>query len=286
MKPMNIILAYVYINSRGKLGQATSPLVDFKNRSHAFNSYVFYFFIISMLLFTSTAYCTTIVIVRETNQIIVAADSGKTTFSTVGDNKRVVPACKIEQNGSFFFVTAGLVYGPDFNALNIIHQIKARTISDAIKQFESIIYTPLSIDLSKLAQLNIENLPDFHVCFFGFENGQAHVHCRSWFLKKDSDSKFVLTEDPPWDCPGNNCQAYNPNKWQIQFLGFPEESSEYFATHKEELRKAQPAIIARKLVQMEIEAHPKETSEPIVILKLDPFEAEWIDNDNICPPLK
>ncbi|MGO9613733.1 MAG: hypothetical protein ACLPX5_11960, partial [Dissulfurispiraceae bacterium] len=114
-----------------------------------------------LLFMSSTAFATSIVAVRNNNEIVIAADS-KTTLTTVGavGEAESMAKCKIAQAGNLFFASAGAAgIGPveSFGSVDPLLNLKeviAKGLSgegrivDRVDNLEKV----LTIDLSQIAE--------------------------------------------------------------------------------------------------------------------------------------
>jgi hypothetical protein len=116
--------------------------------------------------------------------------------------------------------------------------------------------------------------PQLSVAFAQMENGVPLFAIRGF---EYSDGLSPRVESSRADCPGMEC----PDGNRIEYMGKQNAIKAYFATHGRE--SIDPLVLARKLVELEIEDEPSSVGPPIAILRLDSSGATWISHGCDCP---
>jgi hypothetical protein len=116
--------------------------------------------------------------------------------------------------------------------------------------------------------------PQTSVAFVRMENGVPFFAIRG-FEYHDGPSPTV--EISRFDCPGKDCSE----GLRIEYIGKQNAIKAYFPNHVGET--IDPVVLARKLVELEIEDEPSSVGPPIAILRLDPSGVTWISNGCGCP---
>ncbi len=260
--------------------------------------------LVSILVFLSlgysTAFATSIVAVRDDDEIVIGADSRTTMVPGSGGGVAgSITKCKIVQAGNLFFATAGSAgIGPAESPGDVYSEFDLRKIiagalrgnsriGDKVKDLE----TALVESLARIA----ENARQEDTAFFlkrfvmhpaqtiivgGLDNGELVLMARTFRLVI-SPSGALSFEIGRFDCPGD-CQE----PLTTIFEGRTEAIREYLEQHKLFLYYADPVTAVRDLVGMEISADPFSVGPPIDILRLTKRGAEWIQRKPLCPDIK
>jgi len=229
---------------------------------------------------------TTIIIVRNAMQIVLAADSKR---HDPRDPSKALEVCKIIRTRSFVFAATGLV---EEGATGLNVQSLALTVSqtsgklvEKVRDFEERLTDALLKSFKHIQQNdpNVFNrLPqDFwsvNAIFVGIENVRPVLFERSFKVvwSAEQDIKIDIWRR---DCPyGINCDrkegfsaygqtdairsflANNPKFWKVGFVRG-----------------------ARKLVELEIADKPNEVGLPIDIIRVDKMGINWIERKPQCP---
>jgi len=258
-------------------------------------------FMISLFMLPSAAFATSIVAVRNNDEIVIAADS-KTTLTPARDGMgepESIAKCKIVQVGNLFFASAGSAgigsvefYGnvdPVFNLKEVIAKGLAGKgrIADKVNTLEKVLVINLSQIAEKARQDNaaffLERFvkhPIHSVIVAGLENGELLLMVRTFKLII-SPSGSLSFEIGRFACPGD-CQA----SFVTMFEGQTEAIRRYLQENEYFLYDTDPTTAARNLVELEISKDPSFVGPPIDILRLTRAGAEWIQRKSLCTDIQ
>ena len=254
-----------------------------------------------LLFMSSTAFATSIVAVRNNDEIVIAADS-KTTLTTVGASvgePESIAKCKIVQAGNLFFASAGSAgigpvefFGnldPLFNLKEVIAEGLAGEgrIVDRVNNLEKV----LTINLANIAEKARQDNAAFFLERFvkypihtlivaGLDNEELVLMVRTFKLII-SPSGSISFEIRRFVCPGD-CQG----SFVTIFLGQTEAIRRYLQEHEYFLYYTDPATAVRNLVELEISKEPSFVGPPIDILRLTRDGAEWIQKKSLCTDIQ
>ncbi len=256
-----------------------------------------------LLLFISsnTAFATSIVAVRNDNEIVIGADSK--TMLTGGDGSRLEPEsiekCKIVQVGNLFFASAGSAgigsvefFGntdPEFNMKEAIAKGLGGKgdIADKVKKLERVLVGNLTQIAEKARQDNAAfmlkrfvNQPIHTVLIAGSDNNDLVLMVRTFNLIV-SPSGYLSFEIGRYSCPGD-CREPSI----AIFEGKTEAIRNYLQENGYFLNSMDPAIAVRDLVGLEISKEPSSVGPPVDILRLTRKGAEWIQRKPLCPDIR
>jgi hypothetical protein len=261
-------------------------------------------FLVGVLIFLSlgpsTALATSIVAVRDNDEIIIGADS-KTTLvagSSAGEAGSITK-CKIIQAEDLFFASAGSagvgpaefpgdVY-PEFDLKKIISE--GLNGYDRIEEKMRVLETVLVASLTKIAEKARQDNPAFFLTRFashpaltiivgGLDKGELVLMVRTFRLVV-SPSGSLSFEIGRFSCPGD-CQE----PVITVFEGRTDAIRKYLEQHKLFLHYADPVKAVRDLVGIEISEDPSFVGPPIDILRLTKRGAEWIQRKPLCLDVK
>ncbi len=256
---------------------------------------------IVLFLISSSAFATSIVAVRNNDEIVIGADS-KTTLTPVSDGAGKVGSiekCKIVQTGSLFFASAGSAgigqvafhgnVDPEFNVKEVIAKElggQAR-ITAKIANLEKILVANLTRIAEETRQ---ENTVFFHQRFIkypmhtiiivGSDNGELVLMVRTFRLIL-SRSGTISFEIRRFDCPGD-CQE----SFTTVFGGRTEAIRKYLQENEYFLPYTDPVTAVRELVELEISKDPSFVGPPVDILRLTRNGAEWVQRKSLCPDIQ
>lgn len=238
--------------------------------------------LLAVLLLPVSAFATTIVFVRTANFIVIAADS-KATF-----RGGTVPSavCKIYRAGDFYFAIGGLEH--DGARAFYVKDLVADGIKSAsrfemrVAEAQQEISARFLVEMKRLQAEDLDTFkytsrdpgPQLSVAFIHMENGVPLFAIRG-FEYHDRPSPAV--EISRFDCPGEDCS----DGLRIEYMGKQNAIKAYFPNHVGET--IDPVVLARNLVELEIEDEPSSVGPPIAILRLDTSGATWISNGCGCP---
>ena len=258
-------------------------------------------FMISLFMLPSAAFATSIVAVRNNDEIVIAADS-KTTLTPARDGMgepESIAKCKIVQVGNLFFASAGSAgigsvefYGnvdPVFNLKEVIAKGLAGKgrIADKVNKLEKDLVINLAQIAEKARQDNaaffLERFvkhPIHSVIVAGLENGELLLMVRTFKLII-SPSGSLSFEIGRFTCPGD-CDS----PFITLFEGQTEAIRTYLQVNRYFLYRTDPVTAVRNLVDLEISTNPSFVGAPVDILRITRKGTEWIQRKSLCPDIQ
>lgn len=257
--------------------------------------------LVFLSLGSSAAFATSIVAVRDSDEIVIGADS-KTTLTPTGSGaggSGSIVRCKIVQAGDLFFASAGAAglgpaglsgdVDPDFDLKAIIAEGLRGDggIADKVSNMEKLLVTNLARIAEEARKDNAGFLmerftksPAHTIIVGGLENGEPVLMVRTFrmVISPSGSRSFVIGR---FDCPGD-CQA----SFITIFEGRTEAIRKYLKEHRLFLHYADPVTAVRDLVGIEISKDPSSVGPPVDILRLTKKGAEWIQKKPLCPEIK
>jgi hypothetical protein len=248
----------------------------------------------------STASATSVVAVRNDDEIVIGADS-KTTLTAIGEpgEPESVPKCKIVQTGSLFFASAGsagvgpAVHGGDFEPeLDLKKTIAEGLLGDGgiderVRNLEKVLVSDLTRIAEEARQENTAFFlqrfvrhPVHTVIVGGLQDGEPVLIVRTFRLIV-SPSGSLSFEIGRFSCPGD-CRT----SFITIFEGQTEAIRDYLQDHGLFLYFADPVTAVRDLVELEISKDPSSVGPPVDILRLTKKGAEWIQRKPLCPDIQ
>ncbi len=230
---------------------------------------------------------TTIVILRNSDVIVIAADS-----RVSNGNLRAVPGtvCKISRAGGLVWVSAYFHSDPrsGINVDDLVREALATggtgSPRAAALAFEDRACKPLA---EEMARLRFAHSPFFRaiwsgrgpfleLAFVGIQRGLPYSLRDFWVtgLRAGtpcrSDSRTYIQRV---DCPGSGCGM--PGRTAVMVLGNHGAIQAFLPTHPQVWREPLPAV-ARGLVQLEIASRPGLVGPPIDVAQVDASGFHWI----------
>ncbi len=247
----------------------------------------------------SSAFATSIVAVRNSDEIVIGADS-KTTLTLVQSGGQTsLTKCKIVQAGDLFFASAGSAgIGPAGLPGNISPEFDLKetiaaelrgdgTMKEKVDRLEKVLVADLTRIAEKVKQDNpsfflqkFVNAPVHTVIVGGTDKGELVLMVRTFSLISSPfrPLSFVVGR---FTCPGD-CRG----PFVTIFEGRTEEIKEYLQQHELFLHYADPVTAVRDLVGIEVEKDPSSVGPPIDILRLTRKGAEWVQRKPLCPDIQ
>jgi hypothetical protein len=229
---------------------------------------------LAFLVLSATGFSTTVVVIRTSEHIVVAADS-LWLASSDGRNYRSFLACKLMRVGHIYFAASTV----DADALEVrAIARKAMATSASVNQAAESFLHNVDQMARRTAAHEAQSTIDMcwmKICaeavFFGIEQG-IPVFARV-ALQQVGESRESLKFIPHKDgCPGN-CDRRRKKIWIVghrdQALRKRRENPEFITRHTDE-------EIARQLVEFEKAAVPQYVGGPIDVLTLDGNGARWM----------
>jgi len=249
----------------------------------------------------STASATSVVAVRDDDEIVIGADS-KTTLTRTGgdaDGPESIAKCKIVQTGNLFFASAGFAgigpagpggdVDPEFDLKETIAEglLGSGGIAGKVGNLERV----LVADLTRIAEEARRDNASFFLKRFvrhpvhtfivgGLDNGELVLMVRTFRLLI-SPSGSLSFEIGRFACPGD-CRT----SFITIFEGQTEAIRNYLQDHELFLHFADPVTAVRDLVGLEISKDPSSAGPPIDILRLTKKGAEWVQRKPLCPDIQ
>jgi hypothetical protein len=250
---------------------------------------------------SSTAFATSIVAVKNNDEIVIGADS-KTTLTSVGTGAAgpaEITKCKIVQEGDLFFASAGSAgIGPaglpgdvdrEFDLKEIIAEgLRGNgSIADKVGNLERL----LVANLTRMAEKVRQDNPAFFLAKFvkspvhtvivgGRDNGELVLMVRTFRLITSPSGSLSFAVGR-FACPGD-CQV----PFITIFEGRTMAIRKYLQQHELFLYYADPVTAVRHLVGLEISKEPSSVGPPVDILRLTRKGAEWIQRKALCPDIR
>jgi hypothetical protein len=254
-----------------------------------------------LLLLSSPAFATSVVAVRNNDEIVMGADS-KTTLTPAFDRSGTpdaVTKCKIVQTGNLFFASAGsagivpatlrLNGDPDLDLKEVIAEVLGGEggIGEKVDNLEKI----LAVSLTQIAEKARQESAAFFlerfvkrplhtVIIAGLDHEELVLMVRTFRLVV-SMSGALSVEIGRFACPGD-CQA----AFITVFEGRTEAIREYLRQNEHFLSYNDPATAVRGLVELEISKDPSFVGPPVDILRLTRQGAEWLQRKSLCPDIQ
>jgi hypothetical protein len=257
--------------------------------------------LVILFLTSSTAFATSIVAVKDSDVIVIGADS-KTTLTSAGSGigeAGSILKCKIVQAGNLFFASAGYAgiiqagasgnVDPDFDLREIItRQLQGDgSIADKMGNLEKVLVANFTRIAEKARKENAAYFltrfvrhPVHTIIVGGLDDGELVLMVRTFRLviSASGDLSFVIGR---FSCPGD-CQE----SVTTIFEGRSEAIRNYLEQHKLFLYFADPVTAVRDLVGLEISEDPSFVGPPIDILRLTRKGVEWIQRKPLCPDIQ
>jgi hypothetical protein len=254
-----------------------------------------------ILLLPSDSFATSIVAVRNNDEIVIGADSMTTltgAYDDVREPKGVV-TCKIVQAGGLFFASAGSAgigpvaprgsVDPEFNVKELIARGLRGDgkISEKVRTLEKV----LVLNLAQIAEKVRQNNPAFFLQRFvghpahtiiiaGVEDEELVLMARTFTLIVQPSGSLSF-EVGRFRCPGD-CHA----SFISLFEGQTGAIMKYLRGNDNFLYHTEPAVAVRDLVEMEISDEPSTVGPPVDILRLTRRGAQWIQRKSLCPDIQ
>jgi hypothetical protein len=249
---------------------------------------------------SSSAFATSIVAVKNNDEIVIGADS-KTTLTSVetgAAGPEEITKCKIVQEGDLFFASAGSAgIGPaglpgdvdrEFDLKEIIAEgLRGNgSIADKVGNLERL----LVANLTRMAEEVRQDNPAFFLGKFvkspvhtvivgGRDNGELVLMVRTFRLIISPSGSLSFSVGR-FACPGD-CRV----PFITIFEGRTMAIRKYLQQHELFLYYADPVTAVRHLVGLEISKEPSSVGPPVDILRLTRKGAEWIQRKALCPDI-
>jgi hypothetical protein len=253
-------------------------------------------------LWSSTVFATSIVAVKNADEIVIGADS-KTTATSVengADKQGNVSKCKIVQAGSLFFASAGSAgigsaerpYAVDreFDLREVVAEgLRGEGgIEVRVRDMERVLVASLTRMAEKVRRDNpaffLEKFvksPVYTVIVGGLdEKGELVLMVRTFrFITSTADALSVAVGR--FSCPGD-CQV----PFITIFEGRTGAIKNYLEEHELFLHFADPVTAVRDLVELEISKDPSSVGPPVDVLRMTKRGAEWVQRKVLCPDIQ
>jgi hypothetical protein len=249
---------------------------------------------------SSTVFATSIVAVRDSDQIVIGADSKTTLLPGSGAGEAgSIAKCKIVQAGDLFFASAGSAgIGPvdfpgDIYPRFDLREIIARGLQgsggiiDKVKNLETVLAANLTLIAEKARQEDavfflrrfVGHTVDT-VIIGGIQDGEPVLLVRTFRLIVSPGGGLSFNIGR-FSCPGDCRQAVT-----TIFEGRSNAIRNYLERHKLFLYFADPVTAVRDLVGLEISEDPAFVGPPIDILRLTKKGAKWVQRKPLCPDIR
>jgi hypothetical protein len=229
-----------------------------------------------------SAFATTIVVIRTAKFILIAADS-KPTWRGGPPGAPVV--CKIYRSGDFYFAIGGIEHdgARSFYVKDLVADgfKSASNFEARVANAQRGISDRFLVEMKRLQAEDPDSFkfttadpgPQLSVAFAQMESGVPLFAVRGF---EYHSAPRPRVESSQLDCPGVECPA-----GRIEFMGKHRAIDAYAAGH--DVWRMDPVVLARTLVELEIQDEPSSVGPPIAILKIDSSGPTWISNECGCP---
>ncbi len=231
-------------------------------------------------LLTASVDATTLVIIRTSNEIVIAADSLMTLYG-----HRPQLTCKIRRQGNVVFATAGLVStsGGASEFHTVITNILRRRLPwpEQARQVEEWLKEPLLRTLRRMER----GLPDefhaqlrqgftLHVSLAGIHDGGPVLEIREYFVERAHDGTLRLRVERL------SCPIACPQPTEVFGIGEADEMMSRVA----HLRQLPPNLagLAHELVTAEIAKHPEHVGPPVDVIRGARAGIDWVQHKPAC----
>lgn len=243
------------------------------------------FTLLGLGFFYTTAtptFATSIVVLATPDQIIVAGDS-----LSVSGSSRDYSTCKIIRVGNLFFASSGIGTDTAFDIRKIARESgQGPTDLETLRRFEAAYFPAFISEMDFL----IKTDPDTYrrqvlengasaILFFGFESGHSFFHARAY--NHDLYPPSSVSVKSAFDCPGSNCPTFRGTRISHVFLGRADAITHYLDIHPPRSERSL-ALLATKLVQLEISDVPTEVGRPVDVLRVTKKGGCWIKHKKKC----
>ena len=253
-----------------------------------------------LFLLSSAASATSVVAVRNDDEIVIGADSKTTLTPVSGAGKpESIAKCKIVQTGDLFFASAGSAgigqaelrgyADPEYNMKDVIAQgLRGNgNIAERVGNLERVLVANLTQIAEKVRQDNaafflerfVKN-PVHTVIIVGPDDGELVLMVRTFRLII-SPSGSLSFQIGRFACPGD-CRT----SFITIFEGQTGAIRNYLQDHALFLYFADPVAAVRDLVELEISKDPSSVGPPVDILRLTKKGAEWVQKKPLCPDIQ
>lgn len=301
MEPLNTVIAYINVAvAQVRYPSVCLPVYPARHETQRPmpkpvrpRAFTVLFGALSCLLVPGPAHAqTTIIIDREPNVIIAAADS-KGTPRTGYPSPTV---CKLVQiKPKIFFASAGLALSPlthfDINSLATEAASTGDTILGAATRFEPLIikaYIEAVEEIRrKMPQVYKEQFADgdpVQAAFFGADpDGTLALSVRAWVKGTNPTGRITFTPAASRNCPGADC---GPGGVMQEILGHRDEIMAFVSQHPNAAYEKLGSIESmRFLIQLEIVLEPNSVGPPIDVLTVtsDHATRPFKLSASVCP---
>jgi hypothetical protein len=227
----------------------------------------------------ASLHATTVVVLWNPNEIVVAADSRGIWSDRSGD--RFVNRCKIRWTNDFFYAIAGLgtETGSGFDVDRIVAQAARYPgqISRKVMEFEQLVKSPLARALASIrtstpqlyqSEVVAKGGHALDVVFFGFQSGEPFLFARRF---------------GSGDFSGENYQPTFPSSGHL-ILGEQDAIVAYIRSNP---RWSEAGLVsaANRMIELQIAATPQTVGHPINILAVNRSGARWAFSPRGCPEI-
>jgi len=227
---------------------------------------------------------TTVVAIRNDNQVTVGADSKGTWY---GKQKTTQTHCKIRQTGSLFYAFAMMTEHPQsgYSIPAIVNQVSQSNGSILQKAafFENIVRDPIIRALEMIRRDYPDDFkrkhlkdPVLQIIFFGFEVNAPVLLARQFRVNTSTDGSLQLTIDRN-DCPGMEC----PKGLARLTMGEHGEIDR-FLKRQPDFWKANVTEGVKRMIQLQIDATPDKVGGPIDLIVVDGNGGHWLQRRQEC----
>ncbi|MCA1600695.1 MAG: hypothetical protein LC776_03275 [Acidobacteria bacterium] len=293
MKPRLAIIAHVNILRERVVNSVFSasvrPLQAYRSGSYPLGPIALWLLTTSLTLLAqpADAHGTALFVIRTPKEIVVAADSREIALQTHTTSPD--PVCKIRVFGDAFVVISGMVSDSrsNFFALAIVDQAgnADRSLQWRIAMFEELVKGPLEKALQRIKWEDPVAYQEYvttplGIRFLGVEEGELVLYNRR-FPVNDSIPNAVTVNIERRRCPGTDCPT-----GIVAVYVQPPKATFYTRLRQEfagfEKGQGNLAEVARRFVQMQIDARLPNVGPPIDLLRVTKNGPEWICQKPEC----
>ncbi len=238
--------------------------------------------IVMLLQQPSFSSATTVIVLANDKQVIIAADSKSTDIGKDGSTAHT--SCKIYPVKKMVCAFAGLVsihdeQGSSFDAARLLRTIaqESKEPRDTVAMYTKTVKETLARNINIVWEKTPEKIQDYPILFtvfVMFENGRSVVLFRNFRIPLDRSSdqiEVVSGEEVP------------PETQRLRFfMGTKQEIIEYVSRHPDSWLKPNIETAINHLIGLEAEIHPDKVGFPVDILHFTANGGRWLQGGAEC----
>jgi hypothetical protein len=235
----------------------------------------------ALVVSAAVSHATTLVALWSPGQVLLAADSA--VIKTAGDLNFQTVGCKIGEGAGTYYALSGLI-DDEASGYSAMRYASEATTSGGNLETEAASFVaatqdPLTKELNAMrsndpAQFEFlaQGHPALQAIFAGMEDGQPALVVAGFGVTPSGElNRFVRVVAKGDDGRGP----------RIIYAGQQSQIKAYLGTHRD-WYQGDRGELARKLVQMEIDASEGQVAGPVDVLSIDNAGAHWIQHKESC----